>query len=119
MEITSTLKAPGSPVVVVNFDFGANLEESVAKFGADVVYNKFVDAAVISVQALVRRLIAKGGADGTPEAIQAKVSAWLPTAGGAVRRSPAEKITDTISKMSVEQKQALLKQLRDDIKAAG
>lgn len=121
MEISARLKEwpESQPSVKVNYDLPEDLDGLVSKFGKDVVASKAVDSLVIDVQALVRRqLRAKDEKDRTPEAIQAKVNEYVPSAGGAVRRSPQEKIEDLASKLSPEEKKALIASLRDSMKVA-
>jgi hypothetical protein len=51
--------------VEFEYDFGSDLAAATKKFGADVVFAKFVDAATISLQALARtKMVAGGGKSG-------------------------------------------------------
>ena len=61
--------------MVVNYDFGGNVEGAVSKFGADVVYSNFVRAAKITAQAVMRRLAEGGKSD---EEIADTMAAWKP-----------------------------------------
>jgi hypothetical protein len=96
-------------VVSTSYDFGSTLEESIEKFGENVVHGVFIDQSVIRLQALLRRCIEDGVAD---KDIQAKVDAWKMTVGGRERKSAAEKVNDLLGKMTAEQKAELLKSLR-------
>ncbi len=119
MEISSRLKdwPKEKPSVTVNYDMPENLEGLVAKFGADVVAAKCIDSVVIDIQANVRRLIKKEGAEAlTQDQIQAKISEYKPSASTAVRRSPAEKVEDLAGKMTPEEKKALIAKLREELK---
>jgi hypothetical protein len=64
----STIKATAPSVkrtVEFEYDFGKDLAEATKKFGAEVVFAKFVDAATISLQALARtKMVAGGGKSG-------------------------------------------------------
>lgn len=105
--------------IEVEYDMPADLAGLQKKFGDDVVYNKCVDSVTIDIQAKMRRALeAKNEADRTPEAIQAAVTAYVPSATDRVRRSPAEKVEDLAGKMTAEEKKALIAKLREDLKAA-
>jgi len=45
----------------VEYDFGKDLEDAVAKFGKDVIYTNYVQAAKITLQAGLRRVLIAGG----------------------------------------------------------
>ena len=79
---------------VVNYDFGANLEEASAKFGADVVYNNFVRSGKITIQAAIRRW-AEAGLDDA--AIAAKVGSLQI---GVAAERVVDPIAATISRFS-------------------
>jgi len=118
MEISSRLKEwpNDKPSVVVNFDLPEDHDGLVSKFGKEVVAANAVDSIVISVQALVRRMLkSKKPEDQTQAAIQAKVDAYVPSATSAVRRTPSEKIEDLAGKLSAEETQSLIKKLREQL----
>lgn len=107
------------PSITVEFDLPTTLQGMVEKFGEDVVRSKAEDSIVIDVQALIRRkLDAKEEKDRTPEAIQAAVNEYKPSAGTRVTRSAAEKVEDLAGKMTAEEKKALIAKLREELKAA-
>lgn len=94
------------------------LEELIEAFGKDVVASKAVDSIVIDVQALMRRqLRAKEEKDRTPEAIQAKLDGYKPSASTNVRRSASDRAEELIGKMSAEEKEALIAKLRGEVEA--
>lgn len=106
-------------VLTVNYDFGTNLDEAVDKFGAETVFNCFKDAAVIKLQALLRRKLTAalvGDKDGKttdlPEDVQELVADWKPSASGTTRKSAAEKVETIIGKMSEEERAALIAKLQ-------
>ena len=96
-------------VVSTSYDFGSTLEESIEKFGENVVHGVFIDQSVIRLQALLRRCIEDAVAD---KDITAKVEAWKMTVGGRERKSAVEKVNDLLGKMSPEQKAELLRSIR-------
>ena len=102
-------------VVTVQYDFGDTVEESVNLFGADVVHSRFLSAAVVDLQALIRRGIKAGKSD---EEIAQMVAAWKPGVKTVTRKAPTEKIKDIFAGLSPEQKKEMLKQLREEMKAA-
>jgi superfamily II DNA/RNA helicase len=99
---------------VVNFDMPNTLKELVEKFGEEVIAGKAIDSITIDVQALVRRALQKEGTKDavTAEALQKKVDEFKPSSKTSVRRSPVEKVSDLVSKMTEEEKKALLAQLK-------
>lgn len=104
------------------FDFGSNLEEAVALFGAEVVYTSFVAAAKVDAQALVRRYL-KSNVPASPELgtterpftddeIKSKLAEWKP--GVKTERAAAsvtEKAEALLGKMTEEQKKAFIESL--------
>lgn len=103
-------------VFSTTYKFGANLDEAVALFGADAVYNNFRQQATIGLQSLIRRNLTpdKEGKTATDEEIQAAVDAWKPGSKQVTRKSAVEKAQDAIGKMSEDEKAELLKQLMGD-----
>lgn len=94
---------------VVAYDFGANLEEAAAKFGADVVYNNFVRSGKITIQAAIRRY-AEAGLD--EAGIAAKIAALQI---GVAAERVVDPIATTLSRfanMNPEDQKALLDKLR-------
>lgn len=120
MQITAKVGKDGTgPSATVEYDMPETLENAVKKFGEDVVYNKFVDAVTIDVQAGMRRqLVDKTDKDGkvtSPAKSQEEIQAWAneyrPSAGGGVRLTAVEKATNAIKSMTQEQRAALLAEL--------
>jgi hypothetical protein len=125
MSVTATLSeatmkekyggAP-SPTVTVDYNFGTDLDDSVAKFGADVVYNSFVDRAVINLQGMLRRVLHATLDPEKPVPLpknkQDLVAEWTPSAGAASRKTPAEKISVLVGKLSDEDRAALIARLK-------
>jgi len=95
---------------VINFDFGENLEDASAKFGADVVFTNFRASAKITAQAAMRRYLESGL---SAEQVAEKMAAWKP--GVALERAaidPVKAIKAKWTTMSDAEKQALLADLR-------
>lgn len=92
------------------YDFGQNLNDAVAMFGADVVYNNFVDSAVITLQGLVRGKLSKGMTDSD---IADVVSKWKP--GVTLRthgtKDPMAAIKAKFAGMTAEEKAAFIDKL--------
>lgn len=93
-----TVKSPKTDrSVTYEKNFGKDLEESVALFGADVVHSIFVAQAVIRSQAAARNVLDDGEKGGT-EAITAGQS-YTP---GAVRKSGGSGKSDPIAKLAAK-----------------
>lgn len=103
----SAKKKDSDKVVTVNYDLPEDLDGLVAKFGAEAVAGAATDAFVISIQSVIRRHF-----DKSQEEIQDIVSAWMPgQRSAAVKKSPLEKAKDALSKMTAEERAALLAEL--------
>ena len=96
---------------VIAFDFGENIEDASAKFGADVVFTNFRASAKITAQAAMRRYLEAGlSADQVAE----KMKAWKP--GVALERAAVDPVKAILAKwgtMSKEEKTKLLSDLRE------
>lgn len=118
---TITAKAgtdDGSPTATVSFDFGDNLAEASDLFGDDVVYGRFVSAATVDVQALIRRHLSSTDKDGnstakTEEEIQKIVAEYKPGTSTRKHLSATEKADRAIAKLTPEEKTALLESLME------
>jgi len=51
----------GDLEATIQYDFGDNLDDAINKFGGEVVFSNFVQSAKISLQALMRTRLEKGG----------------------------------------------------------
>jgi hypothetical protein len=66
VEFTVTAKkCEPERVITGSFEFGANAEDAISKFGAEVVYDGFVDACTVRIQAGARRMLEAKNEDGT------------------------------------------------------
>lgn len=103
--------------VEVEFDFGdGSLKGLVSKFGEDVVYSRAMSALVIDLQALMRRHIESK--EYSLDKLKKAVAEWKPTVVTAIRRTAAERIEDTVAKMTPEQRAELLKKLQSGAAAS-
>jgi hypothetical protein len=106
--------------VEVECDIPASLADKVTKFGEDVVNSSSEDALIITVQALMRRMmVPKVNKEGkvtapvaTPAEIQAAVDAWKPDVKTLVRQSASERAMAAVTKMTPEERAELLKKLQ-------
>lgn len=90
------------------YDFGGSVEAAVEKFGADVVYSGFVRSAVITAQAVMRRLLE----DGEDQAsVETKMEAWKP--GVSIERTvdPIKATIAKFDKLSPEEQADLIAKL--------
>jgi hypothetical protein len=104
-----------APSATVVYDFGDDLEEAVELFGADVVYKRFLAAATVDIQALIRRGLTRVDKDKQPnpmstEELQTQVSEWKPGVTKA-RKSKTEKAQEAFESLSEEERNALLASL--------
>lgn len=92
----------------VEFAMPENLQDLIARFGEQSVYDNAVDSYVISIQSLCRRHIAK-----SDEELTALVADWKPGERSAsVKQSAFEKASNALGKLSPEERAALLEKLR-------
>jgi len=96
---------------LASYDVGDNLDEMVAKFGADVVYQKAKGSIIINLQSVIRSWLS---ADPTKRGeLQSIVSAWKPDARTiGVKKSADEKAREAVASMTPEQRKEFLAQLR-------
>lgn len=126
MECTVKSKKVGREITV-DYDFGANLEEAIEKFGPQAVHNHFVASAKLSVNSLVRPMLeagfefdeATGAVIGgepanTDEAIHTVVSTYkIPDKTGRSGGGTAALITK-LKGMSAEKRAEILALLQED-----
>lgn len=91
----------------VEYDFGENLEDAVAKFGDEVVFSAFKRSAVIDLQSNMRRWILNG------DDCQEKADEWQPGVKTITRKSPVEKLRDLLKGKSPEEIATLLQQVQE------
>ena len=119
MEVQARTKEKPTPVKV-KYDFGDNgsdnptLKGLVARFGEEVVASRAHSALVIDLQALMRRHIESK--EFSLEKLQKAVAEWKPSVISTVRRSAAERVEDTVSRMTDEERAELLKKLTAQVK---
>ena len=94
----------------IAFDFGADVNAAIEKFGAEVVFSNFKRSAVITAQAAIRRYMEAGK---TQEEIVEAMKAWAP--GVSLERSidPVKALQNRFATMSPEEQQALVAQLME------
>lgn len=105
-----------SPSASVEYDFGENLVEASELFGDDVVFSRFVSAATVDLQALIRRHLSSEDKDGKSTAksekeIQKLVAEWKPGVSTRKRVSASEKAQRAVDALSEDEKAALLESL--------
>lgn len=92
-----------------NFNMPADLDSMVKAFGGPVVYAAAKGAIVISIQALMRRMIDAG----KPAAeIQKAVSEFKPDVRNVVKQSAFEKASGAIKSLTPEERKKLLADLQ-------
>lgn len=92
----------------VQFAMPENLQGLVDAYGEESVYGAAKGAFVISLQALARRNI-----DKSDEEIQALVNGWNPNERQAASaKTPLERASSQLTKLTPEERAALLEKLR-------
>ena len=93
--------------VVVQYDFGGDLDGAVKKYGGEIVYAYFKANGVVCLQDVIRSGIK---AEKSQKEIQALASAWTP---GIKRRgrSKSEKMREDFQKLSDDERAELLASL--------
>jgi len=112
IDVTAKLK-DSDRAITIPFNFGANLDEAVELYGEDVVFQKYRQAAVVDLQAAIRRHLQPDaeGKSKTDEEIITALSEWKPGLVTRTRKSPKEKALEALQKMSEEDRAALMAEL--------
>lgn len=106
---------------------GANLQEAVALFGEEVVFNRFTSACVIDAQARIRNLMGdltdKEGnvtrAALSEEEIVAEMANWKPGVKKAAKKTAKEKAQDLLAGLDPDARAALLADLAAGLEEDG
>lgn len=108
MEISAKTKEHPE-AITVNYDIPDTLADLTAKFGEAVVASNAKGAIVISLQAFMRRHLDKGA-----EELQKLVDSWKPDTRAAAgpKKSAFEKVQESLSSLTPEQRTELLKALK-------
>ena len=99
--------------ITIPYNFGANLEEAIELFGEDVVFQKYRQSAIVDLQAAIRRHL-QPGEDGkvkSDDEIINALSEWKPGLTTRTRKSAKDKAMEALTKMSAEERQALMAEL--------
>ena len=108
----SIMDSDGKPVwadASVEYDFGDDLDQAIAKCGAEAVFSNYCANARVALQGIVRAKL-KQGMDNT--AIQALVNEWKPgTVLAKTVINPEDAIKNAFATWSPEKKAAFLAQL--------
>jgi len=113
MNVTTTCPKTDRSLTI-EYDFGENLQECVAKFGEEVVFTNARARMIIACQNAVRGFLSKEGeAAMSDEDVAAKAAEWIP--GVAVvreKKSAADKALDDFETMTDEERADYMKKLR-------
>lgn len=114
MEVTSKRKQEDGSVIehTVQYDFGSNLQDAVAKFGEETVFGQFVKKSKIDLQTLMGSRLTEGK---TADEINAEVAEWQPSGEVKQKASPKQKIIKAYASMSDDEKRALLAKLQAEM----
>lgn len=97
-------RGPEAKSIVLEFDFGKDLDDAVKKYTAPIVFDYYVNEAKIVFQNKVRGLIAQGK---TEAEITETMKTWKPGEISKRGKSPVEKIAALLSKLTPEQRAAV------------
>lgn len=100
---------PARGPVEVEVNIPEDLDGQVKLFGKDVVAAHAQGSLVISLQALMRRMLDAGK---TPADIQKAASEWKPDTKSTVRQSAFEKASSSLDKLTPEERKQLLSKLQ-------
>ena len=113
MEVSA--KTGEGKTAVVDFNFGANLQESITLFGEEVVFSNFVSDAKVTIQAALRRLLTAGKSQ---EEINEYFKTYkLGVKAAPVAVDPSQRLLSKFGTMTPEEQANLLTQLREAAKA--
>ncbi len=102
--------AEDSPSVTIEYEVPESLKDKVAKFGEDAVNSRAGASIVIDLQGWMRSQL-RADPPKTKKEIQKAADDWKP---GTKKRgkSTVEKATEAVSKLSADERAALLKELK-------
>lgn len=92
--------------IEVQYDFGDDLSEAVSLYGEEAVFNQYIQAARIGLQALLRRH--GENPEATDEQLQEMADNWKPGEKRVTRKSTEEKIADLLQGKSADEIQEIL-----------
>ena len=97
----------------VTYDFGENTSDAVGKFGDEVVFSNFVGKSVITVQAIIRRMLRAGNSQ---DEISEVIKGWKP--GVAIERTfdPLSATLKRFEDMTPEEQKKFLADLKAKLK---
>lgn len=98
--VTKDGKDKDSRAMVIEYDFGADLDESQAKYEPKLIHEIFVAKAKILLQDFIRRAMKAGKTD---DEIVPMIEAWAPDYKAPRGKSPLEKATALINDMTAEE----------------
>ena len=104
IEVTATKDGQEA---TLNYDFGSDINDAIAKFGAEVVFTNFRQAAKIALQARMRSRMEKKGN------VQELATIWKP--GIQLERAAVDPVVaakNAFANMSAEDREAFLNELR-------
>ena len=91
----------------IEYNFGENVKDAISMFGEDVVFNGFKADAVVTLQSAIRRYLEKGQ---DPAILS---NEWKPgQKAPSIAADPKAAALAAFAKMTVEDKQALIEQIR-------
>jgi hypothetical protein len=104
---TTESNADGARTIDLEYDFGTNMDESIAKFSEEVIHASFVKQAKVVLQARVRDLMKAGKTD---DEIKEAITQWVPgiRQPRAAAATTVDKLMKAVGKMSAEDKAKIM-----------
>lgn len=96
--------------VTFEVDLGDNLQDAIGKFGEAVVYDNYIDSAVIAAQATARVRLSSEKHPQTPEQVVTSMADWKPSTGRQRSDGSASLVTK-ILKLTPEARAKLIAEL--------
>lgn len=105
--------------VTIDYDFGDNLDDAVAKYGADAVFYNYVIGAKDSLRNKLGALIRHNEVRVTADEARQQLADWTPGVGSVrASKDPVATASKELEKMSEEQIAALLQLIQAKRSAA-
>ena len=102
--VTAASQEKGARVFSCEYDFGKTVQDSIKKFGEELVKNKLDAQLKVDIQGYIRRMLK---ADKSDKDIAEGLKTWQPSLKKA-GKSAGEKMDDLWGKLSPEEKKAQL-----------
>ena len=102
-----------SRTIELEYEFGSNSEESIEKFGEEVVHGYFLKGIKVGLQAYIRRMMKEDKSD---DEILAALDNWTPgVRAPRIGGGSSKRLLEQFAKMTPEKQAELLAKLQEKI----